>query len=134
MPFQDVGTTKRKAMSRGRILRIWEQHKGICVLCERQIDGARDAWFVEHIVALELGGPDTDENCGPAHYACKPAKDREDHRRAAEARQDKADHLGIPIRSKVKARGFAPPKDRRRPATAPLAKPLPPRRPLFGGA
>lgn len=134
MPFEDVGVTKRKSMSRGRILRIWEQHKGICVLCSQPIDGAKSTWFVEHIVALELGGKDTDDNCGPAHYACKPAKDREDHKRAAAARQDKADHLGIPVRSKLKSRGFAPPKEKRRPATAPLNKILPRRRPLYGEA
>lgn len=39
-----------------------------------------------------------------------------------------------PPKAKIKSAGFAPPKDRRRPATAPLTKSLPPRRSLFGGA
>jgi hypothetical protein len=121
MPFADVGTSKRLAMSQGRILRIWEASKGICCLCDRPIQGTKDTWYVEHIRALELGGKDTDENCAPAHYACKPAKDANDHSRAAEAKREKAAALGIAKRSTIKSAGFkkaAP----RRPATTPLNK------------
>lgn len=121
MPFVDVGTTRRKAMPQMRILRIWEASKGVCVLCDKPIDGTKDQWFVEHIRALELGGKDTDDNCGPAHYACKPAKDRDDHRRAAEAKREKAATLGIPKRSTIKSAGFKPASPRR-PASTPLNK------------
>lgn len=121
MPFLDIGTTKRKAMPQMRILRIWEASKGICCLCNRPIEGTKDVWYVEHIRALELGGKDTDDNCGPAHYACKPEKDADDHGRAAEAKREKAANLGIPKRSTLKGRGFAKaPKQRR--ASAPLNK------------
>jgi hypothetical protein len=121
MPFEDIGTTKRKAMPQMRILRIWEASAGVCVLCNRPIDGTKQRWFVEHIRALELGGKDTDDNCAPAHYECKPAKDANDHSRAAEAKREKAAALGIPKRSTIKSAGFkkvAP----RRPATTPLNK------------
>lgn len=91
----DVGTTARRKMTRSRALRAWERGRGVCVLCELPIDGAREDWFVEHIRALELGGADEDENLGPAHYACKPAKDAEDHGRAARAKRQKARYLGI---------------------------------------
>lgn len=37
-------------------------------------------------------------------------------------------------KQKIRSAGFAPPKDRRRPATAPLEKPLPRRRSLYGEA
>lgn len=107
MPFADIGTTKRKAMPQMRVLRIWEASKGICCLCNKPIDGSRDRWFVEHIRALELGGKDIDDNCAPAHYTCKPAKDAKDHSRAAEAKREKAAALGIPKRSTIKSAGFA---------------------------
>jgi hypothetical protein len=92
---KDVGTTRRRRMTQTRALQAWERHKGICVNCNRLIDGVRDDWFVEHIRALELGGKDEDENLGPAHYACKPGKDAADHSAAAQAKRQKAHHLGI---------------------------------------
>jgi 5-methylcytosine-specific restriction protein A len=106
MPFADIGTSKRLAMSQGRILRIWEASKGICCLCDQPINGTKATWYVEHIRALELGGKDTDDNCAPAHYECKPAKDADDHSRAAEAKREKAAALGIPKRSTIKSAGF----------------------------
>ena len=100
----DVGTTKRRSMTPARKLRIFEENKGICVNCSLPIK-AGDAWFVEHKRALELGGEDTDENCGPAHTSCKRDKDADDHHRAAKAKRVKQRHLNIrtapakPIRS-----------------------------------
>lgn len=125
---EDVGTTKRGSMTPSRALRIWEQHKGICVLCGVKIS-VNDDWYVEHIRALELGGPDTDDNCGPAHYYHKYAKDAADHSAAAAAKRKKRVHLGIknPRRRKLRSRGFAkaPPQHS---ATKPLERPLPERR------
>lgn len=95
MSFVDVGTSRRRRMTPTRALGIWERHRGCCVLCKQPIDGARDKWFIEHIRALELGGEDKDENCGPAHYTCKPAKDAADHSAASQAKRRKRHHLGI---------------------------------------
>lgn len=127
MPFADIGTTRRKAMPQQRILRIWESTAGHCVLCHKRIDGTKDTWFVEHIRALELGGADTDDNCGPAHFTCKPIKDAADHRRAGEAKREKAAELGIPKRSTIKQakREKAPPQ---RSASRPINKPFWPAR------
>lgn len=119
MPFIDVGTTRRKSMSQMRVLRIWEASRGICCLCDKPIDSTKQRWFVEHIRALELGGADTDDNCAPAHEACKPAKDRADHSRAAEARREKASFLAIPKRSTIKSAGFAKAEPRRQATTKP---------------
>ncbi|WP_336488334.1 HNH endonuclease [Methylobacterium nigriterrae] len=121
MPFEDIGTTKRLAMSQMRVLRIWEASAGICCLCDRPIDGTRDRWYVEHIRALELGGADLDGNCAPAHYTCKPAKDADDHSRAAEAKREKAAELAIPKRSTLRGRGFAK-AERKRSASVPVNK------------
>lgn len=90
----DVGTTRRRSMTPARRLKIWERHKGICCLCERTIDGARDRWYVEHLRALVLGGPDEDDNCAPAHYACKPEKDAADIAAATKAKHVKERHVG----------------------------------------
>jgi len=91
----DVGTTRRKAMSPARRLRIWEAHGGICILCEAKIDGVREKWIIEHKRALVLGGADDDDNCGPAHETCRRVKDKVDVADGAQAKRRKARHLGI---------------------------------------
>jgi 5-methylcytosine-specific restriction protein A len=102
----DVSTTRRKSMTPTRRLRIFEANKGLCVTCGQPIR-AGDRWFIEHIRALELGGEDTDENCAPAHYACKAEKDADDHHRAAKAKRNKARHIGITApKQKIKSAGF----------------------------
>jgi 5-methylcytosine-specific restriction protein A len=95
---EDVGTTKRKAMTPRMRLKVWENHKGICALCGGKIDGVRERWIVEHLRALELGGEDTEANMAPAHEACAIAKTigkQGDHSRAAKAKRVKSKHLGI---------------------------------------
>src|SRR6478736_10123981 len=89
----DVGTTPRRAMSPMRRLRIFEQHAGRCVLCDCRIK-AGDMWTVEHLRALALGGEDVDENCGPAHEACRRIKDKTDVASIAKAKRVKAKHYG----------------------------------------
>lgn len=97
---EDVGTTPRRKMTPRRALKLWEMHKGICVLCHQPIDGAREDWFIEHIQALENGGSDEDDsgNLGPAHLWHKAAKDAEDHSLAARSKRQKRKHLGIKTR------------------------------------
>ena len=92
---EDVGTTKRKAMSPSRRLRIFEAHKGLCCHCGGKIDGVREKWIVEHLRALGLGGEDEDGNCAPAHEDCRRIKDKDDVSRIAKAKRVKAKHMGI---------------------------------------
>jgi 5-methylcytosine-specific restriction protein A len=112
MSFVDVGTTSRRKMTPTRALAAWERHKGVCVNCGLPIDGVRQDWFVEHLRALELGGADDDANTGPAHVACKKAKDADDHSRAAAAKRAKRRHIGIKPKSRLQSAGFpkAPPQ------------------------
>jgi hypothetical protein len=121
----DVGTTKRKAMTNTRRLRIFESTQGVCVLCDRPIDGVREKWTVEHIRALGLGGIDDDKNCGPAHEDCRRGKDRTDVVSIAKAKRQKARHVGIkqPVGS-IKGKPFpqSPAKEK-----APQRASLPPR-------
>ena len=90
----DVRTTARQKLTPNRRLKIWERAAGVCVLCNRKIDGVHERWIVEHIRALELGGADELSNMAPAHEACALAKTREDHRRAAQAKRQKIRHIG----------------------------------------
>jgi hypothetical protein len=77
-----------------RRLKIWEAHKGICILCDRKIDGVRERWIVEHVRPLALGGPDEDSNCGPAHVACATAKTKTDNASWTKAKRVAAKHIG----------------------------------------
>lgn len=123
MPFvcEDVGTTTRLKMTKTRALAAWERTKGVCVTCNVLIDGTKEAWFVEHIRALELGGKDEAENLGPAHYErCKALKDADDHSRAAKAKRNKRAQLGIRNPVKIQSAGFPQFKKQRR-ATSPLS-------------
>ena len=90
----ELGTTQRARLSSRVRLAIWERAKGICVLCERRIEGVRERWIIEHIRALELGGADEPDNMGPAHETCAAAKTRNDHQRAAKAKRQKIQYLG----------------------------------------
>ena len=97
MPFvdlTDLGTTLRGRLSPRQRLTVWERAGGVCVLCQRRIDRARERWIVEHLRALELGGADEFANMGPAHEACARDKTRDDHHRAAQAKRQKIRHLG----------------------------------------
>jgi hypothetical protein len=47
----DLGTTQRARLSPRARLAIWEHAKGICVLCDRPIEGVRERWIIEHIRA-----------------------------------------------------------------------------------
>lgn len=94
----DVGTTHRKRLTPRQRLSVWERDKGICCLCHTPIDGVREKWIVEHIIALELGGADDESNMGVAHRRCADQKtngDQGDHARAAKAKRAKRKHLGI---------------------------------------
>jgi 5-methylcytosine-specific restriction endonuclease McrA len=97
VPNEDVGTTPRRRLTPHRRLQVWEATRGVCVICDRAIDGVRERWIVEHIRALELGGADELANMGPAHAACARAKTREDHRQAARAKRHKIRHLGAQL-------------------------------------
>ena len=95
---EDVGTTKRKNITPRLRLKIWEAHKGICVLCSAKIDGVRERWVAEHVIPLSLGGEDAESNMGPAHEACAIKKTfgrTGDIAKAAKAKRVKSKHLGI---------------------------------------
>lgn len=111
----DVSATKRRPMTPARRLRIFEKHKGVCVLCLNKIDGVREPWIVEHLICLGLGGPDEDDNCGPAHETCRRDKDKIDVAAIAKAKRVKQRHLGLKknVKAKIQSPGF-PARNRER--------------------
>lgn len=53
---------KRGSMTPQRVLRIFQAHGGKCSgPCKRKL-GPKDDYDVEHVIALENGGTDDDEN------------------------------------------------------------------------
>lgn len=121
----DVGTTKRKAMTPARRLRIFEAHGGKCCLCDNRIDGVREPWIIEHLVALGLGAKDEDDNCAPAHETCRRDKDKLDLKAIAKAKRVKQRHLNIKApKPKIASQGFtryAKPERPAKPKLPPLS-------------
>lgn len=85
--------TRRKRTTLQRAA-IFEAHEGKCHICGSRIDGTREAWELEHIVAYELMRDDSDENLAPAHVSCHKAKTRDDKAIIAKAKRVSAKHKG----------------------------------------
>lgn len=88
-----------RRMSPTRRLRIFEAADGICHLCGQRIDGTRERWEVEHVIALELSRDDSDENLKPAHVSCHKAKTKDDAGLIAKAKRVERKYKGA-FRSK----------------------------------
>ena len=122
----DVGTTKRKPLSPRERLKLFESHKGICVICKQPIRSG-ERWIDEHIIPLGLGGSNDMVNRGPAHFKCAEAKTGEDIPRIAKAKRSKMASLGIKKDGpKIANRGFVKAEKPER-----VSKTMPPRRPMF---
>lgn len=80
-------TPKRRA-------EIFAAHEGTCHICGGVIDGTREAWEVEHVIALEVSRDDSDGNLAPAHVACHRAKTKADARIIAKCRRVAQKHIG----------------------------------------
>lgn len=93
----DVGTTARKALTPTQRLKMFEAHKGMCVLCGAKIH-AGERWIDEHLAPLSQGGSNDLSNRGPAHEACADTKTfgkDGDLATAAKLKRIKMRHLGI---------------------------------------
>ncbi|MGY2048861.1 HNH endonuclease [Methylobacterium sp. JK268] len=127
-------TDPRPKLSDRERVRLYLLHKRICHICNRAIDGTREPWDIEHVIPRNLLGrlADTDDNMRPAHRDCHRRKTKQDAANHAEAVRRETRHIGA-HRSRHPIAGSRPlhagePAHR---ATAPLGRPLPPRRSLF---
>jgi 5-methylcytosine-specific restriction protein A len=83
-----------RRMSTKRRAAIFAAHGGTCHLCGGKIDGSREAWEVEHVIALAISEDDSDDNLAPAHVKCHRAKTRADAKAIAKTKRVKAKHEG----------------------------------------
>lgn len=120
----------RKHLSTRTRAEIFARHDGICHLCQGKIDGTKEAWDVSHETPLELGGADDESNWLVAHRKCHRAHTAMvDIPNIAKAKRRQAFHAGAKATSQrpIQSRGFTK-QPRKRTASAPLTKQLPPRR------
>ncbi|MCO5157525.1 MAG: HNH endonuclease [Aquamicrobium sp.] len=104
--------------------RIFAANNGTCHICKQKIDGVREAWEIEHVIAWELTRDDSDENLRPAHIACHKQKTHKQDRPAInEAKRREAKHTGAKRPSSKLAARQKQSKQSRHPYQAP--------RPLF---
>ena len=104
--MSDVGTTPRKPLTPTQRLKLFEAHKGICVLCSKEIR-AGEKWIDEHSRPLALGGTNDLENRRPVHVACAEIKTPQDLAQIAKAKRQKRAALGIKKDTpKIESRGF----------------------------
>ncbi len=69
----------RKPPTEARKRRVWERENGICWWCDKGVDVTGPRVRYDHKLALDLGGPETDENLFPLHRdPCDLAKTAED--------------------------------------------------------
>lgn len=119
----------RKRRSAKTRLRIFLAHKGVCHVCSGAISVGQ-LWDLDHVIPLALGGDDEEHNLAPAHRkTCHGSKTAaQDVPAIAKAKRREARHIGATAPKRpIASPGFAPSARQRR-SSAPLTKPLPPRR------
>ena len=89
--------TKRRRISATERASIFTDAGGVCHICGFTIDGSREAWEIEHIIPLEMGGDEAkgSTNLAPAHALCHRPKSAEDARHIAKAKRMQQRGVGI---------------------------------------
>ena len=83
---------KRGSMTPQRRARIFQLRDGKCHKCTRKLYPS-DFYVVEHLLALERGGSDDDENLHLTCEWCLPEKNAEDHAAAGHIRRAATKHV-----------------------------------------
>jgi 5-methylcytosine-specific restriction protein A len=116
-PRKPISTKTRKA--------FFETKGGVCSLCTGTIDPVKEAWEIEHVIPLAMGGVDEASNWELAHAKCHKAKTRNDMKNLGKAKRREAKHTG----TKAPAKAGFPKRDK--PERIPDKLPLPPRRSIY---
>jgi 5-methylcytosine-specific restriction enzyme A len=82
---------RRRSMTQQRRARIFAAHDEQCHRCTRKIRPGDD-WDVDHVLALERGGTDDDENLAPICEWCHTEKTADDHATAGHMRRGYTKH------------------------------------------
>jgi len=88
-PWQHADRVRRTPQQRAA---LFLKQGGTCGLCSRRLRPGDD-WFLEHVLALECGGADTDDNLQVRCGWHKAAKDAADHGQAGKQRQTATKHF-----------------------------------------
>ena len=90
-------------------LRVFAKYGGTCYLSGRKIRPG-DAWEVEHVKPLHLGGSNSEDNLAPALVSFHREKSAAELTAKAKADRVRQKHLGIYPKSPFKLRGRGFPK------------------------
>lgn len=95
--------TPRKAMSLGRRGRIIARQGHVCARCGDKVS----VFEIDHVLPIELGGAEDDDNLQALCGRCHRAKTGADIQRIAKARrQAKLNHPRVPSKRPLRSRGF----------------------------
>ena len=123
---------KRKKLTRTERVAVFKDNGGICDICGGKIVGKK--WDVSHRRPLAMGGADDKSNWFPAHRTCHRVETAtKDIPAIGEAKRRDASHIGVrkePTMKSPKRTPAAPQNN----ASRPLAKTLPPPRPMYRSA
>lgn len=87
-------------------LRVFERHGGICHISGRKIQFG-EAWELEHVKALSLGGEHRESNFAPALKSEHKKKTAEDRKAKAKSDRIRKKFFGITkSKRKIPSRGF----------------------------
>lgn len=119
--------TRRRSMTGKARLALLKAHNATCHLCSGEIQTGQ-AWEVEHIIPIAMGGEDEPANMRPAHAKCHAVKTKADVTAIAKAKRCETKHAGAKASPTVKisSRGFPAPTKANHGKLA-----MPPRRSLF---
>ncbi len=96
-----VGKTDDTAAPPRVRARVYEREQGLCHRCRRKI-GPADRWTLEHVIALALGGANSEANLACTCDWCLPIKNAEDVALKAKGAAIRARHYGIKDHSKYR--------------------------------
>jgi 5-methylcytosine-specific restriction protein A len=113
----------RKKRTTAQRLAIFKAHHGVCHLCGMPIQ-VGEKWELEHVIALEISGDDSDANLRPAHLVCHADKTKADVKAIAKVKRVEAKHHSAkaPPKQKIQSKPFAK-AEKIKPAGKPSLKP-----------
>lgn len=83
---------RRGSMTPLRRAAIFARGNGLCHVCTRKLHPG-DWWDCDHVIALENGGTDDDDNLAPCCEVCHAMKTGEDHAKAGKGRRNYTRHV-----------------------------------------
>ena len=104
MTFSPIPIELRKAFTTKQRAAVLSEHGGICHLCNEPIQ-AGQAWDIDHVLPLALGGTNDAANLRPAHAKCHRgvgSKTSDDVKAISRADRLAKKHFGIAAPKKKK--------------------------------